>query len=179
MALNASYSSLNPLRKQAFGEISVGGLKIEVPFGRRILTLVILVSAGLSGWDCEAQIILPPIKEYSMRDIPIDDGRFETIWRLVVGDVDPKVKTDSEGSENREPEAARVMPKAVFQQLLKSGMTWVVSKGEEELKCKTCAGFGRVTNTLGGVKDPDGKMLCDQCQGVGKQRVPIRWKILW
>lgn len=71
------------------------------------------------------------------------------------------------------------MSTPLFVSQLKNGEVFTVTRPELR-RCQGCRGFGRVTTTKPpGFRDPDGKMECPDCRGIGKIDWVITYQVVW
>ncbi len=120
--------------------------------------------------------------------IPIDTGgsssappssEEETVIRRRVKEVRKMPKYKATVSDEVLSEGPEKFSKDLFLDNLKNGSIYTVQR-EEERRCQTCRGFQRITTTMPvGRRDPDGKMPCPSCRGIGKKNWNVTYQVAW
>ena len=120
--------------------------------------------------------------------IPIDTGGGgsissneveETVTRRRVTEVKTMPKYVATISDEVLNDGPAKFSKDIFVDSLKNGNVYSV-KRKEDRRCQNCRGFQRVTTTLPvGLRDPDGKMPCPECKGIGNKPWNVTYQVAW
>ncbi|MEM7144048.1 MAG: hypothetical protein AAF591_02865 [Verrucomicrobiota bacterium] len=89
-------------------------------------------------------------------------------------------KFDAQVSTEKLEDGPALMSTDLFLEQIKNGDFYTVVRAEDR-RCQECVGFGRVTDTFrpAGMREPDGKIACPECKGVGKNPWNVTYRVAW